>query len=358
MFNIGIVDASFDNDVSGPYVSLALKRSLESSKPHYYLNSGWLNIKEDKTIDDIYNAVPKTIPLVRCGFRMGKIEKIFGNADGEMVSVSRDSASLTAVRAIFNSELECSNFDTALQGVLEKTGATAGSVSIIGRGPQGLGLFELGVSKTVFEASNYPYLMEDYNHIVSCLSSSDPCGRLILVEGAPGTGKSYLIRALVAQLDCIAVFVPSTLVSALSGPELAPLLLSHREDSVKPIILILEDADSALIDRKSGNLDSLSTLLNLGDGLFGQLADIRIIATTNAERSQFDAAILRPGRLCRHLATKPLSRTEAKAVYDRLVPDNKVEIWTPSTLADVYRRARQDGWGPPKSKSEYSPQYI
>jgi hypothetical protein len=53
-----------------------------------------------------------------------------------------------------------------------------------------------------------------------------------------------------------------------------------------PILFIIEDADDCLVPRGSGNVSTISSLLNYTDGIFGSMLDLRIIATTNAEKME------------------------------------------------------------------------
>lgn len=159
-------------------------------------------------------------------------------------------------------------------------------------------LERIGKFDTPFEPDNYSSeVSEKFEKAVSALQDKNPFGRLLLLQGPPGTGKSYFLRNLISRIDAMHVFVPSSMVGELTGPGLVGTLLGWRANESQPIILIVEDADEAIQKRKSGNAGVLSDILNLTDGLLGELADIRIIATTNAEKVDIDEAILREGRL-------------------------------------------------------------
>ena len=223
---------------------------------------------------------------------------------------------------------------------------------------RGLKLVSFGEFNQELSEHNYTEsTLEGYNHIVKCLSSSSPCGRLVLLQGAPGTGKSYMIRALVSSINATFVIVGSNMIADLSGPNVLPLLLDTVEKG-RPIAFILEDADVALADRnqKSG-MDHLSGLLNLGDGLLGEMLDVRIIATTNASKMELDEAIKRPGRMCQHIEFDKLDVKAATALYTEMVKDPSEKIKKPMTLAEVYRMARQDGWTTPKTPG-HEGQYL
>ncbi len=240
--------------------------------------------------------------------------------------------------------------------LIEET-APSNSVFALVTTPNGLSLTTLGEFKQELLSCNYTsQTIQDYNHIKECLSSKEPCGRLILLQGSPGTGKSYMIRSLVSTINSTFIVVGSDMISDLSGPAILPVLLG-AVDLGKPITFILEDADVALTTRNKGSMTNLSGLLNLGDGLLGEMLDIRIIATTNAGSLELDKAVTRPGRMCKHIAFDSLSAEDATSLYHKLVDSPTETIKTPLTLAEIYRLARQDGWVASKT-SESPGQYL
>ncbi len=195
--------------------------------------------------------------------------------------------------------------------------------------------------------TNYvPSLVKDYDYICGELSADAPKGRLVMLEGAPGTGKTFMIRALVTDLvnDAKCIVIPPHIVADLSAPSLLPALLGAR-DLGMPMVLILEDADECMIDReKNGNVKNLASLLNLSDGLVGSALDLRVVATTNRRIAHVDKALLRPGRLIRRMHAGPLDDTTARGVFQRLT--GRAATWngrTRRTLAEVYELAQQGG---------------
>lgn len=169
---------------------------------------------------------------------------------------------------------------------------------------------------------------------------------------------TYLVRSLLACNPRAAfVLVPPHLVPEMASPEILPTLTAAKEEMDGPIALVIEDADACLVPRdKSGNvrdsnMNAISSLLNLGDGILGSVLDIRIIATTNAHEIQFDDAILRPGRLCKHAHVGPLPAQNAAQVLFRLT-GQKLAFKKEATLAQVYAKARELGWKPPPVQKE------
>ena len=245
-----------------------------------------------------------------------------------------------------------------LASTLIQTTQDSNSVFALMSGQGGLSLRSIGdINHTMVEENYNPKAVRGYNHIVECLGSSDPCGRLILLQGPPGVGKSYMIRSLVSSVKSTFIVVGSDMISSLTGPSILPVIMGcvNAEDK-KPITFILEDADIALAHRKKGDVSHLSGLLNLGDGLLGELLDIRILATTNAEMLDLDPAIKRPGRMCQHISLDAFSAKEASALYTSMV-GKEITFKHDRTLAEIYRMAREDGWVP-ETKNVHDGQYI
>lgn len=227
-----------------------------------------------------------------------------------------------------------------------------GSIFVLTRGPQGFALSSAGRVDAPLVRENYaPEALAHYDHVVGCLRTNSPCGRLVLLDGSPGTGKSYMIRGFASDVRATFVIVSSSLVGQISGPDVVPVLLNSgpAEEKRGPIVLVLEDADAALVTRERGSLSGLGDVLNIGDGLLGELADLRIIATTNADRVELDPAIMRPGRMCAHIQVGTLSAEAASGAYRRLMGPDAVRL-PESSIAEVYRLARADGWEPDRSR--------
>jgi hypothetical protein len=226
-----------------------------------------------------------------------------------------------------------------------------------------LSLSSIGNAGISLVAENYtPKVVEDYKYIISDLQSEYPSGRIVVMRGTPGTGKTHLIRAMLLEVpDAMFVLISPEMVTSLAGPQLLPLLMSYRGGTTGPIVLLLEDADKCLVARDKDNINSIQSLLNLGDGILGSLLDLRIVATTNANELHMEEAIMRPGRLSKMLEVGKLDVETARGVFRRLCPKKKklpTVLEDPDftmTLAEVYSLARKNGWKPGNRKVELSP---
>jgi hypothetical protein len=156
---------------------------------------------------------------------------------------------------------------------------------------------------------------------------------LVLLHGEPGTGKTTYIKWLVSQLgkDKKVVFVPPYLTESITSPEFVPFLASIPDS-----ILVIEDAERVVSDRTSGAGSSIgvSNILNMTDGILGDIMSIQIICSFNMSRSKIDPALLRKGRLIAEHKFDSLDKDASNKLIEHLGIDFKTD--KPMTLAQIY----------------------
>jgi transitional endoplasmic reticulum ATPase len=144
----------------------------------------------------------------------------------------------------------------------------------------------------------------------------------VLMYGPPGTGKTLLAKAVANESE-------SNFIS-VKGPELLNKYVGESEKGVRdifkkarenaPTVVFFDEIDSIATERGGNTGDSgvservVSQLLTELDGL-ESLEDVVVIATTNRP-DLIDSALLRPGRLDRHVHVPVPDETGRRAIFD------------------------------------------
>ncbi|WP_458205365.1 CDC48 family AAA ATPase [Haladaptatus sp. NG-SE-30] len=161
----------------------------------------------------------------------------------------------------------------------------------------------------------------DYPEVFKALDMEAAKG--VLMFGPPGTGKTLMAKAVANESD-------SNFIS-IKGPELLSKWVGESEKGVRevfskarenaPTVVFFDEIDSIATERGRGEGGGsqvservVSQLLTELDGL-EELEDVVVIATSNRP-DLIDSALLRPGRLDRHVHVPVPDEDARKAIFE------------------------------------------
>jgi hypothetical protein len=207
----------------------------------------------------------------------------------------------------------------------------------------------LSTTRLEFEAPSlesiephYPVVAwEKLKRFLDDWASGRVLGRLAIIDGDPGVGKTYLLMALARHLERQTLLIASPEVFFKGPQDYYEVLAKIREEeNGNGRLLICEDAGSVI--GKFGWEPIRSTCLNLTDGMLGVGKDDLFVFTHNGNVLDLDEAATRNGRVALHLTIGKLNPDEQRRFYKHYeVSGSDIDGWIGKesrTLADCFER--------------------
>lgn len=192
---------------------------------------------------------------------------------------------------------------------------------------------DLKKRKLNFSYDNYNEEFEPISkRVIKALRTNNASG-LVLFHGDVGTGKTSYMKYLLNQITSKKIiYIPPDMVEHLASPSFVSFLIERAKNS----ILLIEDAENVLQKRAAGQAQSVSNILNISDGILGDILQMQIVCTFNCNIDKIDEALLRPGRLVASYKFSKLSIDKANTLlskqYGNRFPPTTKEL----SLAEVY----------------------
>ncbi|HEY4063168.1 MAG TPA: AAA family ATPase [Puia sp.] len=161
---------------------------------------------------------------------------------------------------------------------------------------------------------------------------------IVLLHGLPGAGKTTYLRYLIGKIRKRVLFLSPAVTENLMNPDLIELLISNPNT-----VLVIEDAENIIMDRKHNPGSSVSNLLNISDGLLADFLNVQIICTFNNSLTLIDEALMRKGRLIAKYEFGKLSIEKSRRLsryfgFDRVI--NR-----PMTVAEIANQHEKEQAG-------------
>lgn len=158
---------------------------------------------------------------------------------------------------------------------------------------------------------------------------------IMLLHGLPGTGKTSYLRYLVGKIKKRVMFLSPNVANDLMNPGFIEILIDNPNS-----VIIIEDAENIIMDRRNSRDSSVSNLLNISDGLLADFLNVQLICTFNSSLTLIDSALMRKGRLIAKYEFGKLSIRKAQQLSDYF--GFTTIIKKPMTVAEISNQHEQD----------------
>lgn len=202
-------------------------------------------------------------------------------------------------------------------------------INLITKARHGLELRGMEIKRTKLDLDLY--YEDDFKEtdavILKRLNKTKDKG-IVLLHGLPGTGKTTYLRYLIGKIKKKVLFLSPAAATEIMDPEFIEMLINNPD-----CVLVIEDAENIIMDRKISNNPAVSNLLNISDGLLADFLNVQIICTFNNSLTLVDSALMRKGRLIAKYEFGKLGINKSQKLSDHFGFETLIN--QPMTIAEI-----------------------
>jgi energy-coupling factor transporter ATP-binding protein EcfA2 len=210
------------------------------------------------------------------------------------------------------------------------------SIDLIMKDIDGIQLKSMDIKRTKLDLDLY--YEDDFREVDAVirarLNKKEDKG-IVLLHGLPGAGKTTYLRHMIGAIRKKVLFLSPSAADHIMNPDFMDLLIDNPD-----CVLVIEDAENIIMDRKVNGTSSVSNLLNISDGLLADALRIQIICTFNHSLSLVDGALMRKGRLIAQYEFGKLSVAKSQRLSEHL--GFKGQVIRPMTIAEIAHQGEKD----------------
>lgn len=202
-------------------------------------------------------------------------------------------------------------------------------INLIVKGYDGLELKSMDIKRTKLDLDLF--YEDDFKEVDAIiqkrLNKKNDKG-IVLLHGLPGTGKTTYLRHLVGKVKKQVMFLSPGIAGSITDPNFIQLLIDNPNS-----VIVIEDAENILMDRRMNANNAVSNLLNISDGLLSDFLNVQLICTFNNSLTMVDSALMRKGRLIAKYEFGKLSVEKSRVLSKHFGYDQQID--EPMTVAEI-----------------------
>jgi len=175
---------------------------------------------------------------------------------------------------------------------------------------------------------------KDFASLLKMIQENDFIGKIIFFHGDPGTGKTFLVKSLLGEIqDKYKAIIVTTPLQFMRNGGYEHIL---NEDEDSSYIFIFEDAEKLVAsDARNSLPDEFSVLANNTSGIIGSGRNDLFLFTFNRHIEKIDSALIRE---CRCVANISVGMMDKDTLTNFKSKHGDLDISAPCSLSEAYSK--------------------